>query len=102
MLQYSTYSVISPEGCASILWKSAEYASDAAAAMGLTAERLHELGLVDQIIPEPLGGSHRNHSAVADSLKAALIENLERLTAKDEEALMAERYQRLMSYGFTG
>ena len=102
MLQYSTYSVISPEGCASILWKSAEYASDAAAAMGLTAERLHELGLVDQIIPEPLGGSHRNHSAVADSLKAALIENLERLTAKDEEVLMAERYQRLMSYGFTG
>jgi len=102
MLQYSTYSVISPEGCASILWKSAEYASDAAAAMGLTAERLHELGLVDQIIPEPLGGSHRNHSAVADSLKAALIENLERLTAKDEEALMTERYQRLMSYGFSG
>lgn len=102
MLQYGTYSVISPEGCASILWKSAEYASDAAEAMGLTAERLHELGLVDQIIPEPLGGGHRNHSAVADSLKAALIENLERLTAKDEEALMAERYQRLMSYGFTG
>ena len=102
MLQYSTYSVISPEGCASILWKSAEYASEAAAAMGLTAQRLHELGLVDQIIPEPLGGGHRDHDAVADSLKASLIENLERLSAKDEETLMAERYQRLMSYGFSG
>ncbi|MEE2731340.1 MAG: acetyl-CoA carboxylase carboxyltransferase subunit alpha [Pseudomonadota bacterium] len=102
MLQYSTYSVISPEGCASILWKSAEYASDAAEAMGLTAKRLHELGLVDQIIPEPLGGGHRNHDAIADSLKASLIENLERLTAKDEETLMAERYQRLMSYGLSG
>ncbi|RLT92652.1 acetyl-CoA carboxylase carboxyltransferase subunit alpha [Ketobacter sp.] len=102
MLQYSTYSVISPEGCASILWKSAEYASEAAEAMGLTAKRLHELGLVDQIIPEPLGGGHRNHDAIADSLKASLIENLERLTAKDEETLMVERYQRLMSYGFSG
>jgi len=102
MLQYSTYSVISPEGCASILWKSAEYASSAAEAMGLTAQRLHELGLVDQVVPEPLGGGHRDHDAVADSIKAALIENLERLTAKDEEALMTERYQRLMSYGFSG
>ena len=102
MLQYSTYSVISPEGCASILWKSAEYASDAAEAMGLTARRLHELGLVDQVVPEPLGGGHRDHDAVADSIKAALIENLERLSAKDEETLMTERYQRLMSYGFNG
>ena len=102
MLQYSTYSVISPEGCASILWKSAEYASEAAEAMGLTAQRLHELGLVDQIVPEPLGGGHRDHDAIADSLKASLIENLERLTSKNEETLMAERYQRLMSYGFSG
>ena len=102
MLQYSTYSVISPEGCASILWKSAEYASDAAEAMGLTARRLHELGLVDQVVPEPLGGGHRDHDAVADSIKAALIENLERLSAKDDETLMTERYQRLMSYGFNG
>lgn len=102
MLQYSTYSVISPEGCASILWKSAEFAPNAAEAMGLTAQRLHELGLVDQVIPEPLGGGHRDHNAVADSLKAALIENLERLMAKDEEALLAERYQRLMSYGYSG
>lgn len=102
MLQYSTYSVISPEGCASILWKSAEYAPDAAEAMGLTAQRLHELGLVDQIVSEPLGGGHRDHDAIADSLKASLIENLERLTSKNEETLMAERYQRLMSYGFSG
>ncbi|MGB3622835.1 acetyl-CoA carboxylase carboxyltransferase subunit alpha [Ketobacter sp. MCCC 1A13808] len=102
MLQYSTYAVISPEGCASILWKSAEYASDAAEAMGLTAERLHELGLVDQVIPEPLGGGHRNYDVVADAMKAALIENLERLSSKDEETLMSERYQRLMSYGFSG
>jgi len=102
MLQYSTYSVISPEGCASILWKSAEYASDAAEAMGLTAGRLHELGLVDQVIAEPMGGGHRDHNAMADALKASLIENLERLSAKDEDTLMADRYQRLMSYGFTG
>lgn len=102
MLQYSTYSVISPEGCASILWKSAEYAPDAAEAMGLTAQRLHELGLVDQIVSEPLGGGHRDHDAIADSLKASLIENLERLTSKNEETLMTERYQRLMSYGFSG
>lgn len=101
MLQYSTYSVISPEGCASILWKSAEFASQAAEAMGLTAGRLHELGLVDQVIPEPMGGGHRDHDAVADSLKASLIENLERLTAMDEATLMDQRYQRLMSYGFT-
>ena len=91
-----------PEGCASILWKSAEYASEAAEAMGLTAQRLHELGLVDQIVSEPLGGGHRDHDAIADSLKASLIENLERLTSKNEETLMAERYQRLMSYGFSG
>ncbi len=102
MLQYSTYSVISPEGCASILWKSAEYASEAAEAMGLTAERLHELELVDNVIPEPLGGAHRDHDAIADALKASLIENLERLSQKDEETLMVERYQRLMSYGYNG
>ena len=70
--------------------------------MGLTAERLHELGLVDQVIPEPLGGGHRNYDVVADAMKAALIENLERLSSKDEETLMSERYQRLMSYGFSG
>ena len=102
MLQYSTYSVISPEGCASILWKSAEHAPLAAEAMGLTAPRLHELGLVDNVIPEPLGGAHRDHDATADALKASLIEHLERLSQKDEETLMVERYQRLMSYGYNG
>ena len=102
MLQYSTYSVISPEGCASILWKSAEHAPLAAEAMGLTAPRLHELGLVDNVIPEPLGGAHRDHDSTADALKASLIEHLERLSQKDEETLMVERYQRLMSYGYNG
>jgi acetyl-CoA carboxylase carboxyl transferase subunit alpha len=102
MLQYSTYSVISPEGCASILWKSAEYASDAAEAMGLTAPRLKELGLVDQVIPEPLGGAHRDHDLMAERLKAALIENLDRLTSLSEDSLMDKRYNRLMSYGAIG
>ncbi len=102
MLQFSTYSVISPEGCASILWKSAEYASEAAEAMGLTAGRLHELGLVDQVIPEPLGGSHRDHDLMAERLKAALVENLDRLQKLPEDALMDKRYNRLMSYGFSG
>jgi len=102
MLQYSTYSVISPEGCASILWKSAEYASDAAEAMGLTAGRLKELGLVDQLIAEPLGGAHRDHDLMAERLKAALVEHLDRLTSCSEESLMDKRYARLMSYGAIG
>ena len=99
MLQYSTYSVISPEGCASILWKSAEYASNAAEAMGLTADRLHSLGLVDQVVAEPKGGAHRDHAATADALKAALLENLDRLSALELDNLLETRYQRLMSYG---
>ncbi|AOM00265.1 acetyl-CoA carboxylase carboxyl transferase subunit alpha [Cobetia marina] len=99
MLQYSTYSVISPEGCASILWKSAERAADAADAMGITASRLKELGFVDNLIKEPLGGAHRNPQAAADSIKAALGEGLERLGALDTDALLERRYQRLMSYG---
>ncbi|MDH2292237.1 MULTISPECIES: acetyl-CoA carboxylase carboxyl transferase subunit alpha [Cobetia] len=99
MLQYSTYSVISPEGCASILWKSAERAADAADAMGITASRLKELGFVDNLIKEPLGGAHRNPQAAADSIKAALGEGLERLGALDADALLERRYQRLMSYG---
>ncbi len=102
MLQYSIYSVISPEGCASILWKSAEYASDAAEAMGLTAGRLKELGLVDQVIPEPMGGAHRDHDLTAERLKAALIENLDRITTFGEDSLMDQRYTRLMSYGAIG
>ncbi len=99
MMQYSTYSVISPEGCASILWKSAEFASKAAEAMGINASRLYELELVDQIISEPLGGAHRDLDQVADSLKAGLVENLDRLTSKPVDTLLEDRYQRLMAYG---
>ena len=99
MLQYSTYSVISPEGCASILWKTAERAPDAAAAMGITAQRLHELKLVDEILPEPLGGAHRDPKQLMAGLKERLITELDRLSAKDTETLLAERYTRLMSYG---
>lgn len=99
MLQYSTYSVISPEGCASILWKSAEKAADAAQAMGITAERLKELGFVDTLIEEPLGGAHRQPLAVAERVKTSLLASLERLEAMDTDALLERRYERLMSYG---
>ena len=99
MLQYSTYSVISPEGCASILWKSAEKASDAAQALGITSERLKELGLIDQIIPEPLGGAHRDPEAMARNVKSALIEALDNLDAMSLDKLLERRYERLMSYG---
>jgi len=99
MLQYGTYSVISPEGCASILWKSAERASDAAKAMGITSERLHELGLVDQVISEPLGGAHRNPKLMAANLKKHLLETLDRLAELPSDELLERRYQRLMSYG---
>ncbi|MCG7601632.1 acetyl-CoA carboxylase carboxyl transferase subunit alpha [Halomonas sp. McH1-25] len=99
MLQYSTYSVISPEGCASILWKSAEKASDAAHAMGITAERLKELGFVDTLIEEPLGGAHRYPSTTAERVKEALLASLDRLQAMETDALLERRYERLMSYG---
>jgi acetyl-CoA carboxylase carboxyl transferase subunit alpha len=99
MLQYSTYSVISPEGCASILWKSADKASEAAEAMGITSERLKELGLIDQIIEEPLGGAHRDHEAMAKKLKQALIETLEHLQTMPTDRLLDSRYERLMNYG---
>ncbi|HHC71392.1 MAG TPA: acetyl-CoA carboxylase carboxyl transferase subunit alpha [Thiotrichales bacterium] len=99
MLQYSTYSVISPEGCASILWKSAEKAPEAAEAMGITAERLRELGLVDEVISEPLGGAHRDVDAIAQSLKFALKEALERLDSVPPDKLLDSRYQRLMGFG---
>jgi len=98
MMQYSTYAVISPEGCASILWKSAEYAADAAEAMGITAERLKELKLVDRVIEEPLGGAHRNIEETARRLKAELIQNLDRLNALDTETLVEQRYKRLTAY----
>ncbi|BBG59861.1 MULTISPECIES: acetyl-CoA carboxylase carboxyl transferase subunit alpha [Providencia] len=100
MLQYSTYSVISPEGCASILWKSADKAPLAADAMGITAGRLKELKLIDNVIPEPLGGAHRNYDAIAESLKAQIVQDLEELDTLDTEALKNRRYQRLMGYGY--
>lgn len=100
MLQYSTYSVISPEGCASILWKSADKAPLAAEAMGITANRLKELKLIDTVIPEPLGGAHRHYDEIATSLKAQLKSDLEELDAFDAEELTNRRYQRLMEYGY--
>ncbi|MFQ3211182.1 acetyl-CoA carboxylase carboxyltransferase subunit alpha [Candidatus Njordibacter sp. Uisw_039] len=101
MLQYSTYSVISPEGCASILWKSADYAADAANAMGITSDRLHDLGLVDHVIKEPLGGAHRDAELVSASIKSTLISQLAELEPMEIEALVDRRYKRLMSYGLS-
>jgi len=99
MLQYSTYSVISPEGCASILWKSADKARDAADALGLTAIRLLEHGLIDKVIPEPLGGAHRDPAAMAATLKQTLLDELADLEKLDTATLLENRYQRLRSYG---
>jgi acetyl-CoA carboxylase carboxyl transferase subunit alpha len=103
MLQYSTYSVITPEGCASILWKSPERAKDAADALGLTAPRLLELGLIDKIIREPLGGAHRNPRSMAVRLKAILMAQLDELEPLDTASRLEQRYQRLRRYGaYTG
>ncbi|MBF8721999.1 MULTISPECIES: acetyl-CoA carboxylase carboxyltransferase subunit alpha [Pseudomonas] len=99
MLQYSTYSVISPEGCASILWKTADKAADAAEAMGITAERLKSLNIVDKVISEPLGGAHRDPAKMSESIRADLVEQLDMLGKFDTDALLARRYERLMSYG---
>ena len=99
MLQYSTYAVISPEGCASILWKTAEKAADAAEAMGITAERLKGLGIVDKVIAEPLGGAHRDPAAASALIRAELSSQLAMLKEMDNDALLARRYDRLMSYG---
>lgn len=99
MLQYSTYSVISPEGCASILWKSAEKANEAAETMGITASRLKTLGLIDKIVNEPVGGAHRDHGAMAQSLKKALQDALKGVSGLSTQELLAARYERLMSYG---
>lgn len=99
MLQYSYYAVISPEGCASILWKSAEKAGDAAQAMGLTADRLYELKLIDEIVEEPLGGAHRDIDLMAARLKDRLIGNLAILESKPMKKLLDDRYQRWLSYG---
>ncbi len=99
MLQYSIYSVISPEGCASILWKSAEKATDAAEAMGVTAGRLKELGLVDNLIEEPLGGAHRDPAEVAARIKAQLLLELEKLDQQSVDELLDSRFERLMAFG---
>ena len=99
MLEYSTYSVISPEGCASILWKSAEKARDAADALGLTAPRLLEQGLVDEIVHEPLGGAHRDPQAMAERLKATLLRELDKLERVPADERLEGRYRRLRSYG---
>ncbi|HEC04873.1 MAG TPA: acetyl-CoA carboxylase carboxyltransferase subunit alpha [Thiothrix sp.] len=99
MLEYGTYSVISPEGCASILWKDANKASDAAEALGITSKRLRDLGLIDQIIPEPLGGAHRDYEAAYVNIREALVSGLRDLKALNMDKLLDRRYQRLMSYG---
>ena len=99
MLQYSVYSVISPEGCASILWKSAERAAEAAEALGITAHRLKALGLVDKIVSEPVGGAHRDPKAMCASLKRALVDALRQVVDLKPNELLDRRYQRLQSYG---
>ncbi|MDC9592573.1 acetyl-CoA carboxylase carboxyl transferase subunit alpha [Xenorhabdus sp. IM139775] len=100
MLQYSTFSTISPEGCASILWKSAEKAPLAAEAMGNTAPRLKELNLIDTVIAEPLGGAHRNYEKMAEALKVQLLADLSELSELESEELVNRRYERLMQYGY--
>lgn len=101
MLQYSTYSVISPEGCASILWKTAAKAPEAAEAMNMSARRLEVLGFVDNLVQEPLGGAHRDVDMMAESLRKALLHELKKLRTMDSSALVNRRYERLMSYGNT-
>ncbi len=99
MLEYSTYAVISPEGCASILWRTAEKAPEAAEAMGIVASRLKELGIVDTVVKEPLGGAHYNPELMAQTLRETLLTQLDELKVLDAETLLAQRYERLMSYG---
>ncbi|HEY8252420.1 MAG TPA: acetyl-CoA carboxylase carboxyltransferase subunit alpha [Burkholderiales bacterium] len=99
MMQYATYSVISPEGCASILWRSADMAPDAADALGITASRLKTLGLIDKIVPEPLGGAHRDPQVAAQALKKALAEALKQLQEKKPKELVETRLERLMAHG---
>ena len=99
MLQYATYSVISPEGCASILWKSAEYAPEAAETLGITAVRLKQLGLIDKVVSEPLGGAHRDHGAVMVALKKAMAEALRQASEQPLDALLETREDRILAYG---
>jgi len=99
MLEYSTYAVISPEGCASILWKSAEKSKLAAEAMGITSDRVREQGFLDEVVREPVGGGHRNHQQTALSLREALIRHLDELKREDMDDILESRYQRIMRYG---
>jgi acetyl-CoA carboxylase carboxyl transferase subunit alpha len=99
MLQYSTYSVISPEGCASILWKSAEHAPEAAEILGITAPRLKQLGLIDKLVSEPTGGAHRDHAAMMVTLKKALTEVLRQLSELPVDTLLEQREDRILAYG---
>ena len=99
MLQYATYSVISPEGCASILWKSADKASDAAETLGITATRLKTLGLIDKIVSEPLGGAHRDYAAMMQTIKKALQDTLKHVQSQTTDEMLQARFSRLMSYG---
>ena len=99
MLQNSTYSVISPEGCASILWKTAAKAPEAAEQLALTAQRLKGLGLIDKIVPEPIGGAHRDYAGMMDNMRKALTESLKVFQSMDEDTLLERRHERLMSYG---
>ncbi|HEJ9608234.1 acetyl-CoA carboxylase carboxyl transferase subunit alpha [Proteus mirabilis] len=100
MLQYSTYAAISPEGCASILWKNADKAPIAAQTMGMTAPKLQALGIIDSIIPEPLGGAHRHYQQSAEFVKKQLLADLTELNSYSKEELLEKRYQKLMSYGY--
>ncbi len=100
MLQYSTYAAISPEGCASILWKNADKAPIAAQTMGMTAPKLQALGIIDSIIPEPLGGAHRHYQQAAEFVKKQLLADLTELNRYSKEELLEKRYQKLMSYGY--
>ena len=99
MLQYSIYATISPEGCASILWRSQDKVAEAAEAMHLTASKLYKLKLIDQIVPEPLGGAHRDYEMMAERLKQALVDNLQQLGKLSPDRLVAARYEKLMSFG---
>src|SRR5216110_2905324 len=99
MLQYATYAVISPEGCASILWKSAEHAPEAAETLGITAPRLKQLGLIDKVVNEPLGGAHRDHGAMMVTLKKALVETLRNLQEQPLDTLLETREDKILGYG---
>jgi acetyl-CoA carboxylase carboxyl transferase subunit alpha len=99
MLQYATYFVISPEGCANIIWKSTEFAADAAAAMGVTSEKLQELGIVDASIKEPLGGAHRNKQLMAERIREHLVLEIDKLKTMSTDDMLEARYARLLAYG---